>query len=152
MTKRDFIFLTVAPIILLVVALDLLWLAGRLHDGAERRLTDYAVLQERALVPAGTDSSASKAPERAAITLSRLAVASYESDAATVTVSTSLAVLLLVVSLLQILTLVRLLRNQQKPTSHPRQEIATARNPPLAPSGVSAARRSLSNAANHTSL
>jgi hypothetical protein len=151
MTKRDFIFLTVAPVILLAVALDLLWLAGRLHDGAERRLTDYAVLQQRASAPAGTDS-ASKSSERAAGTLSRLAVASYESDAATATVSTSLAVLLLVVSLLQILTLMRLLRNQQKPTSHPRQEIATARNPPLTPSGVSAARRSLSNAANHTSL
>ena|SRR5436309_1782977 len=139
MTKRDFIFLIVTPIILLVIAFDLLWLAGRLHDGAERRLADYAVLQERVSAHAGADR-ASKASERAAFALSRLAVESHESDAAIVTVSTSLAVLLLVVSLLQMLTVMRLLRKQQKHTVQPRSEMAAGKNPPLRPSGVGAAR------------
>ncbi len=151
MTKRDFIFLLVAPIILLAIASDLLWLAGRLHEGAERRLADYAVLQERISASVRTDS-ASKSSERAALTLSRLAVESHESDAATVTVSTSLAVLLLAVSLFQILTVVRLLRDQQKLTSVSRMEIATSKNPPLRPSGVGAARSGLGNAGNHTLL
>ena len=151
MTKRDFVFLLVAPIILLAIAADLLWLAGRLHEGAERRLAEYAVLQERVSASARTDS-ASKSSERAALTLSRLAVESHESDAATVTVSTSLAVLLLAVALFQVLTVVRLLRDQQKLTSVPRPEIATSKNPPLRPSGVGAARSGLSNAGNHTLL
>ena len=151
MTKRDFIFLIVTPIILLAIAFDLLWLSSRLHDGAERRLADYAVLQERVSGHAGTDSAA-RASERAAFTLARLAVESHESDAAIVTVSTSLAVLLLVVSLLQMLTVVRLLRKQQKASAHPRPEIATSKNSPLRPSGVSAARASLTNAGNHTVL
>jgi len=150
MTKRDFIFLIVTPIILLAIAFDLLWLSSRLHDGAERRLADYAVLQDRVSGHAGTDSAA-KASERAAFTLSRLAVESHESDAAIVTVSTSLAVLLLVVSLLQMLTVMRLLRKQQK-ASAPRPEIATSKSSPLRPPGVSAARASLTNAGNQTIL
>ncbi len=151
MTKRDFIFLLVAPVIMLAIASDLLWLAGRLDDGAERRLADYAVLQERVAAPARMDS-ASKSSERAALTLSRLVLESHASEAATVTVSTSLAVLLLAISLFQILTVMRLLRNQQKLTSVPRPEIAASKNPPLRPSGVSAARSGLSNAGNHTLL
>jgi len=151
MSKRDFIFLIVTSVILLAVAFDLLWLAGKLHDGAERRLADYAVLRERVSGHVGTESP-SKASERAAFTLSRLAVESHESDAAMVTVSTSLALLLLVVSLLQMLTVMRLLRRQQKSTVYPRPEIATSNNPPLRPSGVSAARSGLSNASPHTLL
>ena len=151
MTKRDFIFLLVTPIILLAIALDLLWLAGRLHDGAERRLADYAVLQERVSAPSGPGSP-SKSSERAALTLSRIASEAHESDGATVTVSTSLAVLLLAVSLFQILTVMRLLRNQHKPVSVPRPEIATSKKPPLRPSGVSATRSGLSSASNHTVL
>ena len=151
MTKRDFIFLLITPVIMLAIASDLLWLAGRLHDGAERRLADYAVLQERVAAPARMDS-ASKSSERAALTLSRLAVESHESEAATVTVSTSLAVLLLAISLFQILTVMRLLRNQHKPVSVPRPEIATSKNLPLRPSGVSATRSGLSSASNHTVL
>ena len=152
MTKRDFIFLIATPIILLAIAFDLLWLSSRLHDGADRRLADYAVLQERvSRGHAGTDGAA-RASERAAFTLSRLTVESHESDAAIVTVSTSLAVLLLVVSLLQMLTVVRLLRKQQKASAHPRPESATSKNSPLRPSGVGAARASLTNAGNHTVL
>jgi hypothetical protein len=151
MTKRDFIFLLVAPIILLAIASDLLWLSGRLHDGAERRLADYAVLQDRVSASARTDSVA-RSSERAALTLSRLAMESHESEAATVTVSVSLAVLLLAVSLFQFATVMRLLRNQQMLGSVPRQEIATTNNPPLRPSGVGAARTGLSNAGNQTLL
>jgi len=151
MTKRDFIFLIVTPIILLAIAFDLLWLSSRLHDGAERRLADYAVLQERVSGHADTGSAA-RTSERAAFTLSRLAVESHESDVAIVTVSTSLALLLLVVSLLQMLTVTRLLRRQQKARAHPRPEIATSKSSPLRPSGVSAARATLTKAGNHTVL
>ncbi len=151
MTKRDFILLTVTPIILFAIALDLLWLAGRLHDGAERRLADYAVLQELVSAPTGTEN-AWKSSQRAALTLSRLAAEAHESDVATMTVSASLAVLLLAVSLFQIMTVVRLLRSQQKSSSVARPEIATSKNPPLRPSGISAARSGLSNAANRTIL
>jgi hypothetical protein len=149
MTKRDLISFLVTPIILLAIASDLLWLAGKLHGGAERRHADYVVLQERLSAPARTDV-ASKSSERAVSTLSRLAVESHESDATTVTMSTSLAVLLLAVSLFQILTLTRSLRNQQKLAPVP--EIATSKNPPLMPSGVGAARSGLSSAGNHTRL
>jgi hypothetical protein len=142
MTKRDFIFLTIAPVILLAIAVDLLWLAARLHDGAERRLAEYTVLQERAAAPGGSDG-ASHSSARAALTLSRLAVASHEADAATVTVSASLAALLLSVSLFQILTVMRLLRSQP--------EIATGGGSHIrTPSGVTAVRSALSGAVDHT--
>jgi hypothetical protein len=150
MTKRDFIFLTIAPVILLAIAVDLLWLAARLHDGAERRLAEYTVLQERAAASGGS-GGASHSSARAALTLSRLAVASHEADAATVTVSASLAALLLSVSLFQILTVVRLLRSQRKPASHPRPEIATGGGSHIrTPSGVTAVRSALSGVVDHT--
>jgi hypothetical protein len=151
MTKRDFIWLLAAPIILLAIASDLLLLSWRLHDGAERRLADYAVLQDRVSASPRTDS-ASRSSERAALTLSRLAMESHESETATVTVSVSLAVLLFAVSLFQFAMVARLLRNRQQATSVPRQETGASKNPPLRPSGVGAARTGLSNAANHTLL
>ena len=152
MTRRDCIFLLVAPVIMLAIASDLLWLAERLRDGAEGRLADYAVLQERVSALARTDG-APKSSERAALALSRLALEAHESDAATVTVSTSLALLLLAVSLFQILTVIRLLRNRQKLASVARSEIIGAsNNPSLRPSGVGAARSGLSNAGNPTLL
>jgi hypothetical protein len=151
MTKRDFFFLLVAPVVMLAIAADLLWLGQRLHDGAERRLADHAVLQERVSAPARTDSTP-KASERAALTLSHLAMESHESDAATVTVSTSLAALLLAVSFFQILTVFRLLRNQHKLASVARSEIGASNNAPLRPSGVGAARSGLSSAGNPTLL
>ncbi len=150
MTKRDLIFLTVAPLILLAIAVDLLWLAARLHDGAERRLADYAVLQERAAAPSRSDE-ASQSSARAALTLSRLAVASHAADAATVTVSASLAALLLSVSVFQILTVMRLLRSQRMPASHPRPEIAASGGAPIGPpSGVTAVRSALSRVVDQT--
>jgi hypothetical protein len=151
MTKRDFIFLLAAPIILLAIASDLLWLSGKLHDGAEHRLADSAVLQDRISGSPRTDS-ASRSSERAALTLSRLVMQSQQSEAATVNVSISLAVLLFAVSLFQFATVLRLLRNQQKLTSVLRQDPAASKNPTLRPSGVGAARTGLSNAGNHTLL
>jgi len=150
MTKRDFIFLTVAPVILLAIAVDLAWLAAKLHDGAERRFAEYTLLQERAAARGGSDG-ASQSSGRAVLTLSRLAVASHEADAATVTVAASLAALLLSVSLFQILTVVRLLRSQRKPALHPRPEAATSGGSPIRPpSGVTAVRSALSGIVDHT--
>jgi len=150
MTKRDLFFLGFVPVVLTAVALDLLWLADRMHQGTERRLSNYAVLQERAAEPAATQNAA-RSSERAVVILSRLAAEAHETDAATATVSTSLALLLLVVSAFQILMMARLLRNQQQPVSSPRSDTATSAIPALR-SSVAATPRTLSDAANHTFL
>lgn len=138
-TKRDFVALIVTPAVLLLLAMDLLWLAGRLDQSAERRSADYAILQERSLaLPTGSES-ALKSPQRAASTLSRLVVEAHEADITTAKASTSLAVVLLAVSLFQILTAVRLFRNQRKLTVVRRTDIAGI-NPPVRPANVGAGR------------
>lgn len=150
MTKRDLVVLTVAPVILLVVALNLLWLAGRLHHGAEHRLADYTVLQERVAALAEADS-APRSSARAAITLSRLAAAAHESDVATATVAASLATLLLAVCAFQLLTVLRLHRTQVRSTPRLRSEVATGGGAPLRPSsGVTALRSALDEAVDQT--
>jgi len=150
MTKRDFIVLTVAPVILLVVALNLLWLASRLHDGAERRLADYAALQERVAALAEAES-APRSSARAAITLSRLAAAAYESDAKTATVAASLATLLLGVCAFQILTLLRMRRTQVRSAPQLTSEVATSGTAPLRPnSAVTALRNALGEPVDQT--
>ena len=152
MTKRDLVFLTVAPVILLAIAVDLLWLAAKLHDGADRRFAEYTVLQERAAAPGGSDGSA-RSSGRAVLALSRLAAASHEADAATVSIAASLAALLLSVSLFQVLTVVRLFRSQSKPALHLRPEIAVGGSAPMRPpSGVTAARSTVSRVVDHTTL
>jgi hypothetical protein len=148
MTKRDFISLMVAPVILFAIAADLLWLAAKLHDGAERRFAEYTVLQERVAAPGGNDRVSSG---RAVWTLSRLAVASHEADAATVTVSGSLAALLLCISMFQILTVARLLRSQRRTAFQPLPEIAASGAAPIRPiSSVTAVSGALSGVADHT--
>jgi hypothetical protein len=150
MTKRDLIVLTVGPVILFVVALNLLWLAGRLHDSAERRLADYAVLEQRFAVRAEADS-APRSSARAAITLSRLAAAAHESDAATATLAASLATLLLVVCAFQVMTIVRLRRTQRQSAPRLQSESATIGGAPMRPSsGVTALRSALGEAVDQT--
>jgi hypothetical protein len=150
MSKRDFIVLTVAPVILLVVALNLLWLAGRLHDGAERRLADYAALQERVAALAEGES-ATRSSTRAAITLSRLAAAAYESDAETATVAASLATLLLAVCALHILTVLRIRRTQVRSAPQLPSELATSGAAPLRPnSAVTVLRNALGEPVDQT--
>jgi hypothetical protein len=152
MTKRDLFLLSVAPVILTAAALDLLWLADRMHQGSERRLSNYAVLQKRAAEPDGTEN-ASRSSERAALILSRIAAEAHESDAATATVSTRLALLLLVVSAFQAVLVARLLRSEQQPASSSRSDNAKSAMPALrSPPGATAAPRTLSDAVNHTFL
>jgi hypothetical protein len=128
MTKRDLILLTVAPVILVVISMDLLWLSGKLQDGVERRLANYAVLQRASAL--SQVNSAPQASARSAQTLSRLTEAGSESDAATVSLSVSLAALLLFLALFQIITVVRLLRKERLPTP-PRPDTATTGIPEM---------------------
>lgn len=142
MTKRDLILLSVAPVILVVISMNLLWLSGHLQHGAERRLADYAVLQRATVL--GQVNSASQASARSAETLSGLAVAGSESDAATAGLAVSLAALLLLVALFQIITVVRLLRKERERTTPPRPDLATSRAPEMklsAPRSVQHAER-----------
>jgi hypothetical protein len=141
MTKRDLIVLTAAPVILFVVALNLLWLAGRLHASAERGLADYAVLEQRFAALAAADS-APRSSARAAITLSRLAAAAHESDAASATLAASLATLLLVVCAFHMLTIVRLRRTQERSAPRLRSESTTSGGAPMRPSSRVTALRS----------
>jgi len=145
MTKRDFAILAVAPIVLLAIAAHLLWFAADLREGSERRFAQQTVLQTRAAA-----DGVSQASGRAIATLSRLAAAAHEADAATVTVATSLAALLVSLSLFQILTLVRLLRSQRKPTSHRQPEIAAGAGASIRPPSSVTARSALSGAIDQT--
>ena len=150
MTKRDLIVLTVGPVILFVVALNLLWLSGRLHDSAERRLADYAVLEQRFEARAEADS-VPRSSARAAITLSRLAAAAHESDAATATLAASLATLLLVVCAFQVLTIARLRRTQRRPAPRLQSESTPSGGASMRPSpGVTALRSALGEAVDQT--
>jgi hypothetical protein len=129
MTKRDLILLTIAPVILVVISMNLLWLSGQLHLGAERRLADYAALQRATAL--SQVNGAPQASVRSAQTLSSLTVAGSESDAATVSLSVSLAALLLCVALFQIVTVVRLLPKQRLLTTAARPDSATSVAPEM---------------------
>ncbi|HTS55278.1 MAG TPA: hypothetical protein VMH26_18565 [Burkholderiales bacterium] len=109
MTKRDLILLSIAPVILVAISMNLLWLSGKLQHGAERRLADYAVLQRAA---SNQLNGAPQSATRSAVILSGLALAGSESDEATAGLSVSLAALLILVALFQIITVARLFRKQ----------------------------------------
>jgi hypothetical protein len=129
MTKRDLLSLSIAPVILLVISINLLWLSSKVQQGAERRLGNYAVLQR--ITAPGQVNSASPASARSAETLSNLSVADGESDVATVNLSVSLATLLLCVALFQIIILARLLRKERLPAAPARIDTVATSAPEM---------------------